>query len=335
MAEKMVRCVRCHYVFDALEGPCIKCGTPYQEPVAPPPVIDGLYSQKYATVAPEPEPQMAAAPARGNNANYMIYGGIALIGAVVVVALLFSLGLNGGIGATPPPLGAVLPASSVAQPLPETVDSTLAQLNDPNFSAHVTVQSRIQVTATVSSKALVAVVKYDGVVSGGNQWGILKVNSTTQEAMLIDGQAMVRTPPKQSWSPASTYAGYKILCPIFGLKDANALTMVGQETKFGQPLNHMQATHWWVPDMSRLTLYDMSFLSTGLAPDVTTFDLWAKPDGTPVSATYSAKAMAGQVALVDIEVSYTFTDVGHAVAIFLPVAGWTESPGPAGATVAP
>jgi hypothetical protein len=111
--------------------------------------------------------------------------------------------------------------------------------------------------------------------------------------------------------------------------------MVGQETQSGQPLNHMQATHWWAPDLSRLTLYDMSFLAPGLAPTVTSFDLWAKPDGAPVRATYSAKTMAGQVTLVDIEVSYTFTNVGQAVAILTPGATWTESPAPTGATAAP
>jgi hypothetical protein len=335
MAEKMVRCIRCHEVFDASEGPCTKCGTPYQEPIAAPAIPEGLFSEKYGTVAAEPVPQVMVAPGGRDRTTYMIYGGIALIGAVVVVALLFSLGLNGGVGDTPPPLRAVVPAGSVEQPLPQTVDTTLTQLNDPNFSAHVTVQSRIQVTATVSSKALVAVVKYDGIVSGGNQWGTLHVGATAQEAMLVDGGAAVRTLPAAKWTPATTFASYKILCPMFGLKDANTLEMVGQETQSGQPLNHMHATHWWAPDLSRLTLYDMSFLAPGLAPDVTSFDLWAKPDGTPVRATYSAKTMAGQVALVDIEVSYTFTNVGQAVAILIPGATYTESPGPAGASVAP
>jgi hypothetical protein len=243
--------------------------------------------------------------------------------------------LNGGVGDTPPPLRAVVPAGSVEQPLPPTVDATLAQLNDPNFSAHVTVQSRVQVTATVSSKALVAVVKYDGIVSGGNQWGTLQVGATAQETMLVAGAALVRNPPAAKWTPAPTFASYKILCPIFGLKDANALAMVGQETQSGQPLNHMQATHWWSPELNHLTLYDMSFLAPGLAPTVTSFNLWAKPDGTPVRATYSAKTMAGEVALVDIEVSYTFTNVGQAVAISIPGATWTESPAPPGASVAP
>lgn len=335
MAEKMVRCIRCHEVFDALEGPCTKCGTPYKEPVAAPAIPEGTFSERYGTVAPELVPQVMVTPGRRDKTTYMIYGGIALIGAVVVAALLVSLGMGGGVGATPRPPGGVLAAPTVRDTLPPTVDTTLAQLNDPNFSAHVSIQSHIQVTSTAVSKALVAVVKYDGIVSGGNQWGTLKVNASSQEAMVVDGQVNVRTPPAAKWGAAASIATYKILCPMFGLKDANSLTMVGQETKYGQLLNHMQATHWWTPNLNRLTLYDMSFLSTGLTPDVTAFDLWAKPDGTPVSATYSAKTMAGQVALVDIEVTYTFTNVGQAVAIFLPDAKWTESPGPLAATTAP
>jgi len=335
MAEKMVRCMRCHYVFDALEGPCIKCGTPYQEPTAAPPVIDGLYSEKYRAFQPEPEPQMMAEPLKRSNSPYMIYGGIALAAAVVVTALLFSLGVGGSSGPTAPPARAVQAAPSIAHTLPPTIDTTLAELNDRNFSAHLTVQSNIQVTATVSSKAMIAAVKYDGILSGGNQWGILKTNATAQEAMLVDGTVWVRNPPTKKWTVASAMSSYKVLFPMFGLKDSNALTMVGQETRYGQALNHLQGTHWWTPDLSRLAIYDMSFLSAGLAPDVMLLDLWTKPDGTPVSATFSAKTMAGQVALVDVEVSYTFTNVGQAVAIFQPDAKYTESPGPATGTVAP
>jgi hypothetical protein len=335
MAEKMVRCTRCHYVFDASEGPCIKCGTPYQEPTAAPPVIEGLYSEKYGTFQPEPEPQMMAAPIKRNNTPYMIYGGIALAAAVVVTALLFSLGLGGSAGPTATPARAIQAAPSIEHTLPPTVDATLAQLNDRNFSAHVSVQSHVQVAATNSSKAMIAAVKYDGVISGGNQWGILKSNSTTQEAMLVDGLVWVRNPPTKKWTAASAMSSYKVLYPMFGLKDANALTMVGQETKYGQVLNHLQSTHWWTPDLSRLAMYDMTFLSAGLAPDVMSLDLWTTSEGTPVSATFSAKTMAGQVALVDIEVSYAFTNVGQAVAIFQPDARYTESPGPVGATAKP
>jgi hypothetical protein len=38
--------------------------------------------------------------------------------------------------------------------------------------------------------------------------------------------------------------------------------------------------------------------------------------------------MAGNTALVDIEVDYTFTNVGAVQAIIAPGAVWTESPGP-------
>ena len=65
MAEKMVRCVRCHEVFDAEAGPCTKCGTPYRPPVAQPKAIDGLYVERYAGTPYVPEPPPApVVPAR-------------------------------------------------------------------------------------------------------------------------------------------------------------------------------------------------------------------------------------------------------------------------------
>ena len=335
MAEKMVRCVRCHEVFDAELGPCTKCGTPYKEPVAAPALPEGTYSERYATAAPDPEPVMAPLPER-RNSTYLIWGGVALIAAALVVALLFELGF-GGAGSGPTPRPVVLAAPSAVHTLPPTISTTLDELNDPNFSAHLSVQGRVQVTATNASKAQIIVVNYDGIVSGGNQWGILKVGSSAQEAMFVNGSVYVRTPPATKWTAASAVSSYKLLCPMFGLKDERALTMVGQEIKGGQLLNHLQATHWWTPDLSRLTLYDMSFLSSGLSPDVTSLDLWTLPDGTPVSATFSAKTLAGQVALVDIEVNYTFSNVGQAVDIEVPVtpgASWTESPGPSGVATA-
>jgi len=48
MTEKMVRCPRCHDVFDAAEWICPRCGTTY-EPVAPlPDRGEGFFVEKYS-----------------------------------------------------------------------------------------------------------------------------------------------------------------------------------------------------------------------------------------------------------------------------------------------
>jgi hypothetical protein len=327
MAEKWVRCVRCHYVFDAEEGPCIKCGTPYKEPPAPTPAPEGTYSEIFAAEIPPTQSELVAAPPRRReNTTYLIYGGIALMAVAVVVALLFSLGLSGGLGATPAPLHAVLPAGSVSRTLPPTVSQTIAQLNDTNFNARVSVQARIQMTTAVAAKAQIIVISYDGVVSGGNQWGTLKVNAGVQEAMLVDGVIFVRTPPATTWTAGGTFPSYKVISPLFGLKDANALTMVGQDTSpGGRVLSHLQGTHWWTPDISRLAMFDLTTLR--LMPDVQTLDLWTKPDGTPDHATFSAKTLAGNTSLFQMDVTYTFTDVGLVQPLAPPGPKWTESPG--------
>ena len=325
MAENMVRCTRCHYVFDAEEGPCVKCGTPYTPPKAPAQVFDGMYSERYAGTPFVPvEPEVVVAPPRRrSNTTYLIGGGLGLMGAVVVVALLFSLGLSGGAGATPAPVHGVGGAPVATATLPPTVSLTLAQLNDVNFSAHVSLQSRIQLSASVAAKAQIIIVKYDGIVSDGNQWGTLKVNAAVQDWILANGQGMVRTPPSLKWAPVSAYPPYRVISPVFGLKTTNDLVMVAQETKDGQVLNHLRSTSWWIPDISRLAFADLSNLR--LPPDVNVLDLWVKPDGTPVSATFSGTNMAGNTVLVDVQVQYTFTDVGLKETIEAPGPGWTPS----------
>jgi hypothetical protein len=266
------------------------------------------------------------APRGRDRTTYLIWGGVGLISAAVVLALLFSLGLTGGLGATPGPVHEVAPAALPAATLPPTVESTLSQLNDVDFSAHVTIDGRIVMTAEAGGKAQTIVVQFDGIVSGGNQWGTLKVGSKVQEIMVVNGDAYVRTPPTGKWSGVTTVPSYKIICPLFGLKDDNYLAMAGQETVAGQALNHMRSTHWWSPELSRLALYDLSSLR--LTPDVQSLDIWSKADGTPVSATYDGTNMAGNTTLFGLHVEYKFSDVGVAQTIAAPGAGWTSSPGP-------
>ena len=328
MAEKMVRCIRCHEVFDPAEGRCFKCGTPYTPPKAQPQAYEGLYMERYAGTEVAPvDPVIVVVPARPrSNSTYMIWGGVALLCGALVVALLFALGLSGGLNASPAPIHGVRPGAAVTPTLPPTIALTLQQLQDLNFSAHVTVQSRIQLSASVAPKAQIIVIKYDGIISGGNQWGTLKVGAVTQDTMLANGQGFVRTPPAGKWTAIEIFPPYRVVSPVFGLKTTNDLVMIGQETKNGQLLNHLQSTHWWNPDISRLAFTDLTLLR--IPPDVNMLDLWVLPNGTPVNATFSGTNMAGDTSLIDIEVQYTFSQVGVTQTIDAPGPNWTPSPAP-------
>jgi len=59
--------------------------------------------------------------------------------------------------------------------------------------------------------------------------------------------------------------------------------------------------------------------SLPIKPDVSVLDLWATPDGAPVAATFSGTNSATDgTRLLDIEVTYTFSDVGVPQAIDAP-----------------
>jgi hypothetical protein len=75
-----------------------------------------------------------------------------------------------------------------------------------------------------------------------------------------------------------------------------------------------------------VSLVDLSALR--IPPDVETLDLWVLPDGTPVSAKFSGTNMAGNTTLIDIEVTFTFTQVGAEQVIAAPGPHWTPSPAP-------
>jgi hypothetical protein len=306
----------------------VKCGTPYKPPAAPEQPIDGLYTERYAELAP-PEPVVVAGPPRRrSNTSYLIWGGVGLIGCAFVVALLFELGTSGGSAQQTNPYvpgGVVGGGATPTATLPATIAMTLKQLNDPNFSARISIQSRVQLSADVAAKAQVMVLRYDGIVSDGNQWGTLRNGQTSAEAMLVDGVAYLRTAPTK-WATADVVPPYRVVCPVFGLKTVNDLSMIGQETLHGVKVNHLQSTNWWKADISRVSLVDLSALR--IPPDVETLDLWVLPDGTPVSAKFSGTNMAGNTTLIDIEVTFTFTQVGAEQVIAAPGPHWTPSPAP-------
>lgn len=146
---------------------------------------------------------------------------------------------------------------------------------------------------------------------------MLKQGGVTREIRLVDSTVYTRVVPNGTWQISPSIPSYLIIAPVFGITKPEMIQLVDQEAKNGQMLNHLQTTRWWAPDPSRLALADLTSLS--LAPDVNVLDLWATADGVPVSATFSGTNSASDgTKLVDIEVSYTFDQVGVPVSIGTP-----------------
>lgn len=320
MAENMVRCIRCHEVYDAAEGACTKCGTPYRPPVERPKPYEGLYVERYAgTIAPTDRSTVVIVPPRRrDNMGLYLGGGAALIVCALVVVVLAATGVLGGTSATPVPrrVVSVTPSPTAGPTLPPTIAKTLAQLNDPKLSAHITVESHITLSASIAKSASV-VVKFDGQVSNGNESGVLQGGGISQEIRLVDGKVYSKVLPSGNWVLSPAVASYLVICPVFGLDSPKAISLVGQETRNGQQLNHLQSTGEWSPDMSRMAMLDLSFLPYW--PDKALLDLWAMADGTPVEATFSGWSLASDgTKLVDVEVAYTFSAVGVPQTIEVP-----------------
>ncbi|MFI5258950.1 MAG: hypothetical protein ACHQ01_04990 [Candidatus Limnocylindrales bacterium] len=326
MAEEMVRCARCYQLYDPDDGVCPECGAPYQAPVEQPPAREGDFVDRYAGTefAPPPvAPPPAPAPRR-NNAGLLIGGGAALIVTAVVVAILFDLGALGGSGPTQAPFifSATAPPSPTPT-LPPTIASTLAQLSDPNLSAHVTVDSHTELRVLGDSQSIS--VRFDGEVSNGNQQGTLQASGITEELRLVDGHVYARLLPTGRWNVIAQVPAYQVICPLFGLSQTRQLQLIGLEMKDGQSLNHFQSTGWWTPDLSRMAMADLSGMP--IKPDKILLDLWATPEGAPVEATFSGTNSATDgTKLLDIEVSYTFSDVGVQQSIGSPGPSPTVTP---------
>lgn len=315
----MVRCGRCHEVFDAALGPCTKCGAPYQPPAAAPKVIEGSFVDLYSGTGFMAPPDAPLAPMSQRRQNNMLWigGGAALIVVAVVVAIVFALGLGGtGDKSNGQLVAAVTPRPTPTPTLPPSITALMAQLNDRALSAHIAVSSRVQVTRIAPVMNLVT---FDGQISGPNESGTLKQGGVTREMKLVDNTVYLRVLPNGAWQIAPSISAYLIIAPIFNITKPEMIQLIGSETKDGRLLNHFQTTRWWAPDPSRLAMADVPALTLGLAPDVNVLDLWATPDGTPVSATFSGTNSASDgTKLVDIEVTYTFDNVGVEVSIGTP-----------------
>jgi hypothetical protein len=319
MAEKIVRCVRCHYVFDAEEGPCPKCGTPYRPPVAPLQAPDVPYAEKYAGT-PFAPPTVAAplAPLRRRNVPFLLIGGVTLVGLAMMIAIV---AVFGGVasGPTAPPVY-VRPRTEPPSPpptLPASVALTLQQLNDHNLSADVTVQSVADLNDPSLGKHERHAVSFVGQIAGGNEDGIVIEEGITREYRVVAGVVFVKVSPTARWSTAASIAGYLVIDPTFGLSKPAMLQLVGEETQDGQLVNHFRTTSSWAPDVARIAMIDTSgFL---FKPDVVVLNLWTSQDGIPMKAVFSATNTATNgTKLLDIETTYTFTNVGVPLKIEVP-----------------
>jgi hypothetical protein len=331
MAENMVRCVRCHEVFDAEAGPCTKCGTPYQAPAAPPLPADGLYVDRYAGTPFVPAPQTALLPARPhrNSTGLLIGAGAVMIVAAIMVAILaVTLGL--GSGPTPGPVY-VVPKTDQPSPtptLPPSIALTLQQLNDPNLSADVVVESSANVNDPTLGKHDTQSVSFKGRIASGNEAGTVIEAGITREYVVVDNVVFVRVPPATRWSTAASIPTYLLIDQSFGLTKPQMLRLVGAETLEGQAVNHFQTTRMWVPDVPRIAMIDTSGFA--FKPETVVLDLWTSPDGEPVRAIFSATNLAANgTKLLDIETTYKFANVGVPQTIEVP--GPSPS-GSAGAT---
>jgi hypothetical protein len=327
MAENWVRCRKCHEVFDAEDGPCTKCGAPYEPPVAQPQAFDGLYVDRYAGTELVPEETPVAPPVRRgwrDNPTVFVGAGAALIGVGLVTAILFELGAVGGSSPTAPPVIGVVPVATPTPTLPAVTGATINQLNDPNFSARITVDSRVKAKPPAVPDALSLVVKFDGQVSGGSQWGTLLTGSETWDTRLIDGQFYRRTLPSIKWGHVAVL-DYLVLCPLFDIPSSDYVQLMKPKPEDGSLL-HFQTTSVWNPDISRLAMMDLSGLYIKPVTDV--LDLYTTTAGTPVRAHFSGQNPAADGTwIVDVEVDYTFSNVGvPQQKIDVPGPSWKPSP---------
>jgi hypothetical protein len=335
MAENWVRCRRCYEVFDAGEGPCPKCGTPSEPPAPQPRPIEGLYTERYAEQAAPadmagraeaPGVKIAAGPRprrRASRPTLLIGAGAVLIVGAVVVALVAGL----GGGATPTRAPVFVHEAETIQPLQPTLPPILAlalrYVANYNLDAHVTIQATVQLSSQVKWKTQSLTTKFDGHVSQGNQSGTLQTGGTSQEIRMIGGLFFVRTMPSGKWSILAGLPTYLLVSPILGISSTQDLKSEGPTMREGQITNHLQSTSAWAPDISRLTMTDLSSLP--IQPTEMVLDLWVDDNGVPLSATVSATNMgSGGAKLLDIRVTYTFTDVGVPTKMVAPI-----SPSPA------
>jgi hypothetical protein len=331
MAENMVRCNGCHEVYDANLGACTKCGLAYRPPAPKPELYGGLYSDRYAADdLPPLDPSLlptVTPTRRRNNTGLFIGGGAALIVSGILVAVLVATGTLGGATATQQHrIVSATQGPSPTASLPPAAQKVVDLISDTKLSAKITVVSRVQVFAGVTGQAPInASIKFDGQVSNGNQWGTFTEGTISQDVRVIENAVYRRFLPDGKWQQLAGMSSYQIVCPLFGITKTRDLQLIEQENKDGVEMLHLQSSRFWNPSISRMAMKDLSVLT--VVPDVQVLDLWTSLDGTPVSASFSGTKTTGDgTKLVDIQVSYTFADVGVPRTIDIPGPNWSPSP---------
>ena len=319
----LVRCVRCHVVFEPGLENCPRCGTTYRPiPVAPAPEI-GSYAEKYHGTEFAPaviETTAPVVPHTGPRIGIVVALGAAMVIIALAVGGLYAMGAFGGPAATQQALVfANTPRPTPSPTLPPSVSVTLNELRDMNLSAHIKIQTRATMDASVNGTAASVIANMDVTVSGGNESGTLTIGGAKKEFRLVDGIYYDRLAPAVKWTIRSVIPPVMLLTPLFQITDAKMLELVGAETRDGVAVNHFQTTGWWVPDQSRMSLFDVS--SMAIRANKTVLDLWATPDGKPVAGAFSATqdTSDGSVHLLNIQVSYAFDQVGVPVTINNPM----------------
>jgi len=329
MSENLARCRRCHDVFDPEAGFCPRCGTPYQPIAAPPSPDDGTYADRYAnTEFTAPVATSDVRPRSGPSMGMLLAGAGLLVAALLVVTLAAAGAFSAPAG-TPPiiislaPTGTPTPSPTVR---PELV-MTLQALNDPAINAHLVISTRIDIDSSIKGHPSSNVATYDLQLSSGETQGIFTAGGQSTEVRFVDGTYYVRTLPKGKWTATSHVSAFFSVLPLFDVKNSNMLAYVGEEEYDGQQTYHLQSTRMWVPDLNKMSMTDANAI--GIKPDTVALDLWVSTFGKPVYATFSGTTLAYDgKKLLDIETTFTFSDVGTPVDVINPLATPTPKPTP-------
>jgi hypothetical protein len=323
MTDKLLRCPRCHDVFDANDEACPRCGTKY-EPLPPlPDPGEGFFAEKYASSPYDTPPEPRSTPAPRSGPSILVLVGVAF----VVVALAFgALYFGGAFGSSPAPTRQVVVARTEAPTpsptLPASITRTLAQLADPKFNAHIYINTRATVSARVTNtnQGYTLLSSLDATVEDGNEAGTLTIGGIATDFTLMFNQLSLRSRVTGHYAPASTIAPYYLLLPMFDLTSSKMLSYAGDTTgDTGETLSHLVSTPWWTPDLSKLAVLDVSSLPEKI--EKVSLDLYVTSDGTPVSATFNAWTDASDGEhLVQIVTTYGFANVGSAGPIVAPTA---------------
>jgi hypothetical protein len=264
---------------------------------------------------------MMAAPSITGATKALIGIGAGMLSLVVVVGLMFSMGV---FNSTPkyPTVIVSVPPETAAAPTPTTrpeIAMTLAAINDPLLCAHVVIGSRADVDQSILGRPSAVLVNLDAQISNGKETAIYTAGTLSEELRFVDGKIFVRKIPGTKWTTSAVVSSWAMLLPMFGLTSPKLIDFVGNESRDGEEVYHFRTTKWWAPDLSRMALMDVG--SLGIRPDTTGLDIWTDSFGKPVYASFSAVSMANDGRkLLDIETTYTFTDVGAPVDILNPMA---------------